>query len=281
MEQVVRPTGLLDPEISVRSSEGQIEDLYAEIQKRIRRKERTLVTTLTKKMAEQLAEYLGGMGVKCQWLHSELNAIERVELIQKLRSGTFDVLLASICCARPGYAEVSLVAILECGKDRLFALCDQLIQICRARCTQRCGAVIMYADRRSAAMEVCIRETQRRRSRQQAYNEQHGITPKTIQKSVEAILERHLEEKNRQRAREPSSTARKHQSVGRQTAQEANQKPGTRNARKGQNLDLKKRPCCAMKLRNSKVVNATNKNLSFWSGPCVQLLAIPLLPESS
>ena len=196
VEQVVRPTGLLDPEISVRSSEGQIEDLYAEIQKRIRRKERTLVTTLTKKMAEQLAEYLGGMGVKCQWLHSELNAIERVELIQKLRSGTFDVLVG-VNLLREGLdmPEVSLVAILDAEKIGFLRSATSLIQIVGRAARNAAGAVIMYADRRSAAMEVCIRETERRRSRQQAYNEEHGITPKTIQKSVEAILERHLEEK--------------------------------------------------------------------------------------
>lgn len=195
-EQIIRPTGLLDPEIDVRPSEGQIEDLYSEIQRRVKRKERTLVTTLTKKMAEHLSDYLSNMGTKCQWLHSELDAIERVEIIQKLRSGIFDVLIG-VNLLREGLdlPEVSLVAILDADKIGFLRSATSLIQIVGRAARNAAGAVIMYADRRSEAMEICIHETQRRRELQREYNEQHGITPTTIQKSIQVILQRHLEEK--------------------------------------------------------------------------------------
>ncbi len=195
-EQVVRPTGLLDPKISVRPSEGQIEDLYSEIRQRIERKERTLVTTLTKKMAEHLSEYLNNMGLKCQWLHSELGAIERVEIIQKLRSGIFDVLIG-VNLLREGLdmPEVSLVAIFDADKIGFLRSTTSLIQVVGRAARNAAGAVIMYADRRSEAMEQCIRETERRRRMQEEYNMQHGITPRTIQKSIRTILERHLAER--------------------------------------------------------------------------------------
>ncbi len=195
-EQIIRPTGLLDPIIHVRPSDGQIDDLYSEIQKRITRKERSLVTTLTKKMAEHLSDYLLNMGIKCQWLHSELDAIERVEIIQKLRSGFFDVLVG-VNLLREGLdiPEVSLVAILDAEKIGFLRSATSLIQIVGRAARNAAGVVIMYADRNSDAMDVCIQETLRRRELQQQYNEEHGITPKTIQKNIQAILERHLTEK--------------------------------------------------------------------------------------
>ena len=195
-EQIIRPTGLLEPQISVRPTQGQIEDLYGEIQRRIARHERTLVTTLTKKMAEDLSDYLKNMGLNCQWLHSELNAIERVEIIHKLRSGIFDVLIG-VNLLREGLdmPEVSLVAILDADKIGFLRSATSLIQIVGRAARNAAGAVIMYADRHSEAMDICIRETRRRRQLQMDYNQRHGITPKTIQKSVQAILERRLEEK--------------------------------------------------------------------------------------
>ncbi len=195
-EQIIRPTGLLEPQISVRPTQGQIEDLYGEIQRRIARHERTLVTTLTKKMAEHLSDYLKNMGLNCQWLHSELNAIERVEIIHKLRSGIFDVLIG-VNLLREGLdmPEVSLVAILDADKIGFLRSATSLIQIVGRAARNAAGAVIMYADRHSEAMDICIRETRRRRQLQMDYNQRHGITPKTIQKSVQAILERRLEEK--------------------------------------------------------------------------------------
>ncbi|WGK69526.1 excinuclease ABC subunit UvrB [Candidatus Haliotispira prima] len=196
VEQLVRPTGLLDPEIDVRPGEGQIEDLYSEIQLRVKRKERTLVTTLTKKMAEHLSDYLSNMGVKCRWLHSELDAIERVEIIGSLRSGIFDVLIG-VNLLREGLdmPEVSLVAILDADKIGFLRSATSLIQISGRAARNAAGAVIMYADRYSDAMNTCIRETKRRRQMQQEYNEQHGITPTTIRKNIQVILERHLKEK--------------------------------------------------------------------------------------
>ncbi|MEM9423468.1 MAG: excinuclease ABC subunit UvrB [Spirochaetota bacterium] len=195
-EQVIRPTGLLDPEISVRSGTGQIEDLYREIQIRVARQERTLVTTLTKKMAEHLSDYLANMGVKCQWLHSELDAIERVEIIQKLRSGVFDVLIG-VNLLREGLdmPEVSLVAILDADKIGFLRSATSLIQIVGRAARNAAGAVIMYADRHSEAMDICIRETNRRRKLQDQYNREHGITPQTIRKTVRTMLQRHWVEK--------------------------------------------------------------------------------------
>jgi len=198
VEQIIRPTGLVDPVVMVRPTEGQIEDLYAEIRKRIQAGERTLVTTLTKKMAEDLASFFQGMGLAVRYLHSEIETIERVELLTDLRAGKFDVLVG-INLLREGLdlPEVSLIAILDADKIGFLRSATSLIQIIGRAARNVNGTVIMYADKVSDAMREAIAETERRRKMQIQYNQAHGITPQTIRKAVVDILERKREEKRR------------------------------------------------------------------------------------
>ena len=190
VEQVIRPTGLLDPEVEVRPIDGQIDDLIGEINKRTARQERVLVTTLTKKMAEDLTVYLQKAGIKVRYMHSDIGAMERMEIIRDLRMAKFDVLVG-INLLREGLdlPEVSLVAILDADKEGFLRSETSLIQTIGRAARNADGRVIMYADNMTASMDAAIRETQRRREIQDAYNKAHGIVPKTIIKSVRDLIE--------------------------------------------------------------------------------------------
>lgn len=190
VEQIIRPTGLLDPEIEVRPSLNQIDDLLSEIDIRIKRQERVLVTTLTKRMAEELSKYLDRVGIKCRYIHSEVKTLDRVEILRELRLGVFDVLVG-VNLLREGLdlPEVSLVAIMDADKEGFLRDIRSLIQTIGRAARNENGKVLMYADRITGSMEKAIDETTRRRSIQMAYNAEHGITPKTILKSKEAVME--------------------------------------------------------------------------------------------
>ena len=190
VEQVIRPTGLLDPIITVKPVEGQIEDIVSEINLRVPKQERVLITTLTKKMAEDLTEYLDNLGIKVRYMHHDVDTIERMEIIRDLRLGEFDVLVG-INLLREGLdiPEISLVCILDADKQGFLRSETSLIQTIGRAARNAEGEVIMYADQVTPSMENAIRETQRRRSIQSEYNEAHGIVPKTIKKDVREILE--------------------------------------------------------------------------------------------
>lgn len=189
VEQIIRPTGLLDPVVEVRKSEHQIDDLMEEIQQRVTKNERVLITTLTKKMSEDLTTYLKEAGVKVNYLHSEIKTLERIEIIRDLRMGVYDVLIG-INLLREGLdiPEVSLVAILDADKEGFLRSERSLIQTIGRAARNEHGKVIMYADKITRSMEIALSETKRRRETQQAYNEAHGITPTTINKKIRDVI---------------------------------------------------------------------------------------------
>lgn len=190
VEQLIRPTGLLDPEIDIRPSRNQIDDLLEEIDERVKKSERVLVTTLTKRMAEELTKFMDRAGVKCRYIHSEVDTLDRVEILRELRLGVFDVLVG-VNLLREGLdlPEVSLVAILDADKEGFLRNQRSLVQTIGRAARNENGKVIMYADSVTDSMQVAIDETNRRRSVQQEYNEKHGIVPRTVLKSKEAIFQ--------------------------------------------------------------------------------------------
>lgn len=189
VEQIIRPTGLLDPEISVRPVEGQIDDLIGEVNKETKNHHKVLITTLTKRMAEDLTQYMGELGIRVKYLHSDIDTLERAEIIRDLRLDVFDVLVG-INLLREGLdiPEITFVAILDADKEGFLRSETSLIQTIGRAARNSEGHVIMYADKITDSMRVAIDETERRRKLQQAYNEEHGITPKTIQKSVRDLI---------------------------------------------------------------------------------------------
>jgi len=189
VEQIIRPTGLLDPKVEVRGTHGQIDDLIGETRSRVQRNERTLVTTLTKRMAEDLSEYLQGVNLRVRYLHSDIDSLERVKILRDLRLGEFDVLVG-INLLREGLdlPEVSLVAVLDADKQGFLRSHTSLMQVAGRAARHQEGMVILYADKVSAAMDHLLRETDRRREIQKSYNQKKGIIPTTIYKSVEDIM---------------------------------------------------------------------------------------------
>ncbi|HWL11905.1 MAG TPA: excinuclease ABC subunit UvrB [Ureibacillus sp.] len=189
VEQIIRPTGLLDPTIDVRPIEGQIDDLIDEINERVRKRERVLITTLTKKMSEDLTDYLKELGMKVEYLHSEIKTLERIEILRELRKGTYDVLIG-INLLREGLdiPEVSLVAILDADKEGFLRSERSLIQTIGRAARNSNGHVIMYADNMTDSMKKALDETKRRRTIQEAYNKERGITPQTIQKKIPELI---------------------------------------------------------------------------------------------
>ncbi|PKR78004.1 excinuclease ABC subunit B [Halalkalibacillus sediminis] len=242
-EQIIRPTGLLDPEISVRPIKGQIDDLIGEINKRIECGERTLITTLTIKMSEDLTDYLQEMGIKVAYLHSEIKTLERIQIIRDLRIGKYDALVG-INLLREGLdiPEVSLVAILDADKEGFLRSERSLIQTTGRAARNENGQVIMYADKITNSMQVAIDETYRRREKQQAYNEEHGITPTTIQKEIRDVIRATVDSDGE----EEQDVAKQYEKLSKQEKEELIDQMETEMKQAAKDLDFER----AMELRD-------------------------------
>ncbi|HEU5088631.1 MAG TPA: helicase-related protein, partial [Roseiflexaceae bacterium] len=216
VEQIIRPTGLLDPVVTVRPSKGQIDDLLGEIKKRVQAGQRALVTTLTKRMAEDLSDYLKEMGIRTSYLHSDIDTLERVDILRDLRLGVYDVVVG-INLLREGLdlPEVALVAILDADKEGYLRSGSSLIQTIGRAARHIEGTVIMYADRVTNSMEFAIKETERRRAIQEQYNREHGITPVGIVKSVKDLTDRVRKVAEEREVYEPSGALAASEPVGR------------------------------------------------------------------
>ncbi|MFI5217488.1 MAG: helicase-related protein, partial [Candidatus Limnocylindria bacterium] len=190
VEQIIRPTGLVDPQVEVRPAGGQVDDLLAEIRRRVAARERVLVTTLTKRMAEELTEYYAELGVKVRYLHSDVKTLDRMDILRELREGVFDVLVG-INLLREGLdlPEVSLVAVFDADKEGFLRSTRSLIQTIGRAARNVNGAVILYADRRTDSIVATLAETDRRREAQTRWNSEHGITPQTVQKRISSLRE--------------------------------------------------------------------------------------------
>ena len=211
-EQIIRPTGLLDPRVDVRPVEGQIDDLVGEVNKEVAKKNKVLITTLTKRMAEDLTEYMRDIGIRVRYLHSDIDTLERTEIIRDMRLDVFDVLVG-INLLREGLdiPEITLVAILDADKEGFLRSATSLIQTIGRAARNAEGHVIMYADVMTDSMKIAIEETERRRRVQDAYNQKHGITPQTIQKSVRDLISisKEVAKEEKKLAVDPESMSKK------------------------------------------------------------------------